>query len=230
MANQTEPICSKGTNHHETVSYSHCHDTMSAAVVHHQQNRCMRRFHDAGAVSPGTAATLGHVGVRDSLVLRYLRSRGVIVDAGGERFYLDPDAERRFRQRRFVFVVRVLAVGLIVIVVLIAFAVADAAETPSSNGGAPPIQVVKTPQFSDENGQVVIGKRLLLHLEFDPRRFAAAPGNMIDVQLLYCKNGWELVQLGSEMLHARLDAAGPQLLLSNRTRIVPGKDGNHPAR
>lgn len=425
----------------------------------------MRRFHDAGAVSPATAATLDEVGIRDSMVFRYLRSRGVIVDAGGGRFYLDPDAERKFRQRRFVFTASVLAVGLGVILVLVLFAMARAAETSSANGGAPPIQVVKTwqdllsqpaipvgtgaarlgiearsapcacgvllycltegyslprewkessrigpfqievrhetdeagkvvevgkmarldppdighstalfrksipldrpgryhvrvsspegallaateitatrkaghpwmplepgargdedrgkfdavgsvrnrakgiaiprfdgmepmlfrsddpdskirrlwdehlptlvPQnagadltinasgtdlvieskaniilarpdwhflarwwvndkpyipaqldnFSDANGQVIIGKRLLLHLEFDPRRFAAAPGDTIDLQLLYCKNGWELAQSGIEMLHASLDAEGPELLLSNRTRIVLG--------
>ena len=79
----------------------------------------MRRFHEAGADSPETAATLDQVGVRDSLVFRYLRSRGVVVDAGGERFYLDPDAERKFRQRRFAVGVSVLAVGLVVILVLI---------------------------------------------------------------------------------------------------------------
>jgi C-terminal peptidase prc len=79
--------------------------------------------------------------------------------------------------------------------------------------------------FSDANGQVTIGRRLLLHLDFDPRRIGAAPGDTIDLQLLYCKNGWELVQPGSGLRHASLDAEGPELLLSNRTRIVQGKDG-----
>jgi hypothetical protein len=107
----------------------------------------MRRFHDAGALSPATAATLHHVGVRDSLVLRYLRSRGVIVDAGGERFYLDPDAERKFRQRRFVFTTSVLAVALAVILVLVLFAMARAAETTSPNGGAPKVAGTTSPSL-----------------------------------------------------------------------------------
>ena len=83
---------------------------------------------------------------------------------------------------------------------------------------------------TDANGQVILGKRLLLHLEFDPRRLAAAPGDTIDLQLLYCKNGWELVQSGVGMLHASLDTEGPELLLSNRIRIALGKDADHPAR
>ena len=439
---------------------------------YHQQNRCMLRFHGAGAVRPETTSTLDQVGVRDSLVFRYPRSRGVIVDVGGGRFHLDPDAERKFRQRRLVFTASVLAVVLVVIVVLILFAMARAAETPSADNAIKlPIRVVKTWQdlldqpavsvgsgtarlgieahsapcmsgvllycltdgysqprewqagnrfgpfqveirhetdtaghavkarsmerpnppdighsaalfrksipldrpgkyrirvcspdgellattevtatrtavhpwmplapaarrdedrggfdavgsvrnrakgiaiprfdgmepmlfrsdgpdskvrrfpgerlptlvpedagtvltaktsgtdlvvesnvniilarpdwhflarwwvngkpyipaqlneFSDKNGLVIIGKRLLLHLDFDPRRLAAAPGDTIDLQLLYCKNGWELVQPGSGLLHASLDAEGPELLLSNRIRIVREKDTDHP--
>ena len=67
-----------------------------------------RYFHTAGAVSPEAAASLGQVGVRDSLVFRYLRSRGVIVG------------------------IPVLAVGLVAMLVLFLFAMSRAAETPSA--------------------------------------------------------------------------------------------------
>ncbi|MDP4693357.1 MAG: hypothetical protein NWS00_02330 [Opitutales bacterium] len=91
---------------------------MSAPVVHHQQNRCMRRFNDAGAVSQQQAATLDEIGTGDSPVLRYLQSRGVIVEAGIGRFYLDVEAEQRFRRSRLVFTVTVIAVALAILAVV----------------------------------------------------------------------------------------------------------------
>ena len=75
-------------------------------------------------------------------------------------------------------------------------------------------------QFMDANGKVIIGKSLLLHLDFDPQRLGVAPGDTVDLQLLYCKRGWELLEAGTQMLSAHLDAVGPELLLSNRTRIA----------
>ena len=79
---------------------------------------------------------------------------------------------------------------------------------------------VQTDPQDDQNGKVIIGKKLLLHLDFDPRRIGARPGDEIEVQLLYCKNGWQLVSPGTEMLSAQVDAKGPDLLLSNRTRLA----------
>jgi hypothetical protein len=92
---------------------------MSAPVVHHLQNRCMRRFHDAGAVDADSAKTLSDAGVRDSLVLRYLKSRGVIREGKAGRYYIDSQAERRFRKRRFTFTVTLICIGIGVILTLL---------------------------------------------------------------------------------------------------------------
>jgi hypothetical protein len=79
-------------------------------------------------------------------------------------------------------------------------------------------------RFGDQNGKVIIGKNLLLHLDYDPRRIGAEPGDKIELQVLYCKHGWELVYSGAEMLSAHVDMEGPELLLSNRTRLVWKED------
>ena len=81
-------------------------------------------------------------------------------------------------------------------------------------------------RFKDENGTLVVGKKLLLHLDFVPHRIGAKAGDEVELQLLYCKNGWELVESGVEMLSAHSHMAGPELLLSNRTRIVWEKNKN----
>jgi len=83
-------------------------------------------------------------------------------------------------------------------------------------------------QFADENGIVIHGKRLLLRLIFDPRRMGVASGAEVELQLLYCKHGWELVQPGPREMLAHLEDEGPELLLSNRTRIAWEKGGNRP--
>lgn len=83
----------------------------------------------------------------------------------------------------------------------------------------PFIPVQMDPQ-NDQNGNVIIGKKLLLHLDFDPRRIGAKPGDKVELQLLYCKNGWELVSPRTEMLSVHMDAEGPDLLFSNRTRLA----------
>lgn len=79
--------------------------------------------------------------------------------------------------------------------------------------------------FADQNGVVITGKKLLLHLDFLPRRIGATQGDKVELRLLYCKSGWELVQpMG--MLSACHDMEGPELLLSNRVRIEWETDGN----
>jgi len=87
---------------------------MTAPVVHHMQNRVMARFHRADAVRPDSARTLEELGQRESLVFKYLCRRGVIVQAGPGRFYLDPVREQEFRRRRFWFVVAVIGIGLFI--------------------------------------------------------------------------------------------------------------------
>ncbi len=76
-------------------------------------------------------------------------------------------------------------------------------------------------QFSDANGVVIKGKRLLLRLDFDPKALGAKPGDKVELQLLYCQGGWEFVMPDIvQMMHAvDLHEAGPEMLLSQRVRL-----------
>jgi hypothetical protein len=92
---------------------------MSAPVVHHLQNRCLRRFHDAGATDAKSALLLNEIGIGDSFVFRHLRSRGVLREAEPGRYYVDAEAERSFRCRRRQFTLAVVSFSVVVVVSLL---------------------------------------------------------------------------------------------------------------
>jgi hypothetical protein len=89
---------------------------MSGEVIA-KQNRYMRRLRDADAVTPDRAVALADIGAGDSVVFRRLVKRGVIVDAGGGRFYLDRERADAFIERRRQFVVWMIVVALIALAI-----------------------------------------------------------------------------------------------------------------
>lgn len=91
------------------------------AVVLMKERKMVARFRLAGAVNPAQARTLEELGVARGVILRRLRERAVIRDAGGERYYLDElswAAVRRSR-RRAIHVAWVIAL-IIILAVLFA--------------------------------------------------------------------------------------------------------------
>ena len=92
---------------------------MSAPVIHHFQNRCLRRFHDAGATDATSARPLAEMGISDSLVFRYLRFRGVLREAEPGRYFIDAEAERIFRRKRFQFTLAILSCLVVVLASLL---------------------------------------------------------------------------------------------------------------
>ena len=87
---------------------------MSGAVVVTLQNRLMQRFRDAKATAPQSAITLEDIGCQNSWVFRRMVARGVFIETGEGRYYMDEDAARRFVRRRW----RVMLIFLAVIVLL----------------------------------------------------------------------------------------------------------------
>ena len=71
-----------------------------AAFIIAKQNQYMRRFQEAGAVSPDTAADLAQIGCRDSRLFRSLVSRGVIRQASPGKFHIDMQSASEFRKSR----------------------------------------------------------------------------------------------------------------------------------
>lgn len=86
-----------------------------AAVIMGKERRMVARFAAAGATSRETARTLDEVGAAPGLILRRLRDRAVIREAGEDRYYLDEEsweAVRRSR-RRAIHVAAVIALALL---------------------------------------------------------------------------------------------------------------------
>ena len=91
---------------------------MSGAVVAMRQNRLMQRFRDIKAMDSKSAITLADIGCRDSWIFRRMVARGVFIDTGKARYYMDGDAAQWFVKRRsrvmFIFVaVAIVAFALV---------------------------------------------------------------------------------------------------------------------
>ena len=77
----------------------------------------VNRLRTAGAVTPQQARTLEELGISSGVILRRLRERAVVREAGPDRYYLDEPswaAVRRGRRRA------IHVLGVIVLVVLFA--------------------------------------------------------------------------------------------------------------
>lgn len=62
--------------------------------------RAVRRFREAGAVSPRTAVAFEEVGLKKGLGEWLLVWRGVLREAGKGRYWLDESAAQKFAARR----------------------------------------------------------------------------------------------------------------------------------
>jgi hypothetical protein len=92
--------------------------TVVAARKLARQNRLIRKFRDAGALSPATAVTLEEIGVEDPKTLRRMVDKGVFIEAGDHRYYMDSKGMNTFLAWRLVRMIVTLIV-LVVIFVLV---------------------------------------------------------------------------------------------------------------
>ncbi len=92
--------------------------TNISAIILAKERRMVGRLRAAGAVSPEQGRTLEELDITQGVILRRLRERAVIRQAGPDRFYLDEpswEAVRRGRRRA------IHVLGVIALVVLFAF-------------------------------------------------------------------------------------------------------------
>jgi hypothetical protein len=94
---------------------------MSAAFIIAKQNQYLRRFQEAGAVSPDNAKSLEQVGCRDSRMFQRMVRREVIRQAAPGKYYLDVEAAQAFRLARRERALNALLIVLVIAVVLIYF-------------------------------------------------------------------------------------------------------------
>ncbi len=86
-------------------------------IIHSLQNHCMGQFHQVGPLDPSSARPLAAIGCWTSLTCRRFLAAGVIVQAKGDRYYIDPTAETRFRTRRLKATITLAAAGLLAVLV-----------------------------------------------------------------------------------------------------------------
>ena len=87
--------------------------TAIAAIIIRREKDLVAHFQQQGVLSPATAQTLSEMHVDEGLILRRLRNRAVIREAGSGLFYLDEPswvAIARMR-RRLVLVLLIVAVA-----------------------------------------------------------------------------------------------------------------------
>ena len=91
---------------------------MSAgAVLVIRMRRIVEAFRGAGAIHPARAVRPVDLNLKPSFLFQRLVQRGVLVAVDAERFYLNEEAEARYRRRRQAIVLLVLAVGLLLFIV-----------------------------------------------------------------------------------------------------------------
>ncbi|RYF86048.1 MAG: hypothetical protein EON98_04840 [Chitinophagaceae bacterium] len=91
---------------------------MSAAVIVAVRNRYIRTFRKVGAVDEVTAIVPSEHGIRESLIFKGLVRRGIIMNAGGDRYFLNEVVEAADRKRRQTIV---LVLFILIFLLLIFF-------------------------------------------------------------------------------------------------------------
>lgn len=88
----------------------------AAGIITRKRKRIFRAFEEHGATSPETARSLVEVGLSDSLLVHVMNLRHVIVDVGGDRFYLDTQRAKALeRTQRVVALVSIVVVAALLV-------------------------------------------------------------------------------------------------------------------
>jgi hypothetical protein len=88
-----------------------------AAIQTMRQNRAIRAFRSAGAMSPQSARSLADLNIPEGSAVRRLITNGVLVPAPHDpaRYYLDERALRRLNVRRLFACLVVMLVALLAV-------------------------------------------------------------------------------------------------------------------
>jgi hypothetical protein len=93
---------------------------MSGEYVIIKQNEYIRKFKKADATDPQSARPLDELRVRNNHIFRGLLHKGVFVDGGNDRYYIDLDQASEFmiRRRKAAFFIG-LAILIVMLVLLL---------------------------------------------------------------------------------------------------------------
>jgi hypothetical protein len=73
---------------------------MGGAEVIHRQNKNIDLFNEHGAVDAGHAVAISEIGVRNSYIFRRMVGRGVFINCGDGRYYIDNNVVPLFKSNR----------------------------------------------------------------------------------------------------------------------------------
>ena len=91
---------------------------VAAGIIARKRRKIVRAFKEHGATSPEKAKTLADVGLSEGLLLHVMKLKHLIVNVGGDRFYLDTVREQAVDRTRKV-VIAVIAIVVVAIVVVL---------------------------------------------------------------------------------------------------------------
>ena len=91
---------------------------VTAGIVTRKRRKIVRAFREHGATSPETARSLVEVGLSEGLLLHVMKLKHLIVNVGGDRFYLDTAREQAVERTRRAVVAVVALVVVVIVVVL----------------------------------------------------------------------------------------------------------------
>lgn len=81
-----------------------------------RMKRIIQTFYRADATEAGRAIVPSEYGIREDFAFRRLVQRGVLVAVNAERYYMDVEAETKYRKQRRTAVLVVLIVGLVIFI------------------------------------------------------------------------------------------------------------------
>ncbi len=91
---------------------------VAAGAVARKRRKIIRAFREHGATSPETARSLTEVGLSEGLLVHIMKFKHLIVNVGGDRFYLDTAREQASERTRRVVIAVVAFVVVVIVVVL----------------------------------------------------------------------------------------------------------------
>lgn len=98
-----------------TVSFA---SATAATAVAAKRNRIIRKFREAGALTPETAVTLDDLQLNRQFIVQTLINRRVLVEAEDGRLYLDEDRNTVVQSQRRRLIFSLLVIAFIVLVFL----------------------------------------------------------------------------------------------------------------
>jgi hypothetical protein len=89
---------------------------VGAVVISKKRRQLINKFRETGTTSAATARTLADLDLPNNVIFEIQKLTGVIVPAGGDRFYLDEERERSFSRLRLSLVITAFLLGIFLIV------------------------------------------------------------------------------------------------------------------